>query len=564
MSSSEIPIVRTTAEYNKLLNDYVGYSLKRLGIFPSTIKNEISFILKLFCANGKGDFMSYKCFLNFRNGSQLSKQNVGKIIEFLTLAQNVWVYQVRNSSQAPSKSLDSLQLLPQLYDIYGVVTFQSDQTILDQNNTAIMPASIADGIDDLQDMPNGEAMKEEDTVFWRNDGRSVSKFTDQRKTCPDVQPGTITVKTFGEMTTIRDHSQTEGDKFAAVLSRFSVFLAQEIKVISKLKNKSEKEQKMTDDEWGFRSIQGNRIEILLCDERNRNTMACQHVFSLFWEKNQSQLQSNEFTSKDEVKQYIFENATRLAKQDKRCTEDYVFANYSLILHTGNVDSQIPHVDLLAPHLQFGLMITPNIPGTTAYKVEKKNCVTTPEKFVDFMGLVPNSKICHQILQSFDEVVEAKQLLKDVGLVLCTLQKDNIPKIANQPQSLKSGTVICLPGSTIHAGPLHGDFRAVMFFTAHPRTLEPYNPGTQWYDGLLLCELMITLWKKLRTDARMTFLNKIGQLVRTKCPNLYQHYTDIPTVQAFLKSVANKQRVRDGQCYDQKLTDMASNNEIVTD
>ena len=78
----------------------------------------------------------------------------------------------------------------------------------------------------------------------------------------------------------------------------------------------------------------------------------------------------------------------------------------------------------------------------------------------------------------------------------------------EQQRLRTGSLLRLPESVVHAGPAWDGFRAVLFFTASPTATAPYDPDVQYSASLLLCFLLVQLWADLSWDDRRRLLRHL--------------------------------------------------------
>lgn len=64
-----------------------------------------------------------------------------------------------------------------------------------------------------------------------------------------------------------------------------------------------------------------------------------------------------------MKQSLLQYAKDQAIKDRRLNGEYIFGNFSLLINFERCEAQEPHIDLLLPNWQFGLVLTDNAPGT---------------------------------------------------------------------------------------------------------------------------------------------------------------------------------------------------------
>lgn len=241
-----------------------------------------------------------------------------------------------------------------------------------------------------------------------------------------------------------------------------------------------------------------------------------------------------------MRQAIIDYAVRVAKLDDRVNDDWLFENFAIIVNEKQVLPQRPHIDLLAPNLQFGLVLTNNAPGTTIY-LPTGNVISNMEEFVDFLykdtGL-PNHTGFHK---AYEKQQQLRQMLSDYGKCLCTVNRSY--RVAVRTLDVPTGTVMASPGSTLHAGPGCEEFRAIMFFIGRPPLGVEYNDAVQYFDGGMLGTIVLLTWKYLTDRDKTVLLEKIAGIVG-EFPNLSRHFefddTDpkYPTFVRFLKQLVN--------------------------
>jgi hypothetical protein len=223
-----------------------------------------------------------------------------------------------------------------------------------------------------------------------------------------------------------------------------------------------------------------------------------------------------------------------------------YGTFSLIISNGIVPDQLPHVDVQPPDFQFGMIVTDNSPATRVYQ-SLRSVVRTPDDLAAFLGVgvgrvgvekvvrgdddddddddndapaaasSPPSKIA-AVLAQFPASVE---LLQSFGLCLSTLNTNDYT-LATAWDHLPAGTVLSLPGGQLHAGPACRDFRVVLFWTAHGSAHSVYHPDIQYFDGLLLAELMLPIWRFITVEDRYRFL-KLLYPVTQRYKGLWGHF-----------------------------------------
>ncbi|KAL7569473.1 hypothetical protein ACA910_009706 [Epithemia clementina (nom. ined.)] len=190
-------------------------------------------------------------------------------------------------------------------------------------------------------------------------------------------------------------------------------------------------------------------------------------------------------------------------------DPYKFGNFSLIITFGKVEAQAPHIDLLYPNYQFGLLVSDNSPATSWWYTPKHHPVIETVDDVLQAWERTNERDTHyypadehrltipsSLRAALHHSVDAQTLIRGFGTVLLPNEEwHNDDKNNNQKEEEEeglqqglqqcgsltaststctwpAGTLMSLPGSVVHAGPLCNDFRAVLFFSAWPKLLTP--------------------------------------------------------------------------------------------
>ena len=277
-----------------------------------------------------------------------------------------------------------------------------------------------------------------------------------------------------------------------------------------------------------RRIQTNRLEIFVHNASDKGSKAIDGLLK------------KHHLDPETVKQSILQYATSQALKDERLqpppphyqnttttthTNNYKFGNFSLIVNYGPVHAQAPHVDLLEPNFQFGMMVSPG-PGTLWYDCPHK--VSTTQELVNAWkrtDALDHEQQQHQqqsdntqnhasssssSLPTFPEKLPTildsspavQTLLQGYGNVL--VPDEELVESQVSHAHLPVGTLCSLPGSVVHAGPATPGFRAVLFFSAWPMNLkdnkvQEYDPDTQ-YGSVFLCgRISQLLWRHVRVD-----------------------------------------------------------------
>lgn len=284
----------------------------------------------------------------------------------------------------------------------------------------------------------------------------------------------------------------------------------------------------TDHKWnkleGIRSIQNGRWELFVQSKK----MECQ-AFDVLCELILSKLPEH-LQSTASIRCALIAYAQACARLDQRLPETIQFGHaFSFIITSGIVPSQHPHIDILFPDYQFGLIVTDGVPATNWYR-SKIAIVCTAEALANFLHVDQQSTNLVRALHSFPVCV---QLLEQFGACLSTLHSTDYEQVVGERECLPVGSVMSLPGGLLHAGPASSSYRTVMFFTAHVDEDRVYNPDVQYFDGLLLAELMLPIWPFLTVSDRKCFLWKLN-IVIDRYKVLYRHFESSPDFQLLLQ------------------------------
>lgn len=267
-----------------------------------------------------------------------------------------------------------------------------------------------------------------------------------------------------------------------------------------------------------------------------------------------------YSSPADVKEAILNYAEQQARRDPRMggtvkDDDFVFDNFSLLVNYDSVEAQHPHVDLLDPNRQFGLMVTHQSPATLVYETDYT--IRTVDDLQKAWPDLPDS-----IATAMHHNQQTSALLHQFGDLLCpNIQPVVVPPHHHNPCNtttttttttslLSTGTVLSLPGSVIHAGPACSSFRAVLFFTSWPKgsPAAPYHPDTQYFAPLLCADIVTLLWDELSTVDRVYLLTQLADSIHAhNCPHLYRHLSDRHII-AFTRGLTSKKQSQSRRSY----------------
>eukprot|EP00466_Bigelowiella_natans_P016100 jgi/Bigna1/88358/estExt_fgenesh1_pg.C_310047 len=236
-----------------------------------------------------------------------------------------------------------------------------------------------------------------------------------------------------------------------------------------------------DEDESLRLIQGARYEIFIQARWKPST-----AFDIV---------TGKYMSKGFSKAAILRYARHQAMRDPRLNargQKYAFGNYSMIMNYEPVPAQAPHIDLLSPSYQFGLVVTDKIPGTLFH--EGNTHIQTVGSLINTWRRQPFGGPPPKLAEVLAKEQRARVLLRDFGDVLASSSTYNCMR---NHSSVSTGSLISLPGSVVHAGPGTSAFRAVIFFSASPKAcgVEEYHPDTQYSSVLLSGHLVSLMWRQ---------------------------------------------------------------------
>jgi hypothetical protein len=194
---------------------------------------------------------------------------------------------------------------------------------------------------------------------------------------------------------------------------------------------------------------------------------------------------------DNTTQLILQYADRQTKRDDRLRKlKLKLGNFSIILTYDIVEKQEPHIDLLEPNWQFGMILTKNCPQMFVYLVDVK--METVDDVINLWNEMSNedTTVPPTLTQAFQQSSPATTLVKEFGQVLVPQQQ---MKEVPVDGTLSAGLVLSLPGSVVHAGPNATEARAVLFFSGWPEesNVAEYDPDDQ-YTAVTLCGQLVQM------------------------------------------------------------------------
>ena len=249
------------------------------------------------------------------------------------------------------------------------------------------------------------------------------------------------------------------------------------------------DQCIQDGYTSVRKIQEGRYELFVMNAAGKGSLCLDKL-----------LEQEKFSRDD--KNALVGFAKQQARKDTRlsCSDDYKFANFSIIITYGKVNKQRPHIDLLEPNYQFGMLLSDASPATLVYSVDDNiRTVQDVEQLWNRWNLNDDIAIVkvmpQELVRAFLHSPKAMELVHNFGNVLIPENEMDEVTLANK-ESIQQGSLFSLPGNVIHAGPQSSLSRAILFFSGCSKANFKdvgYDPDTQ-YTGVLLCgELVNLLW-----------------------------------------------------------------------
>lgn len=274
---------------------------------------------------------------------------------------------------------------------------------------------------------------------------------------------------------------------------------------------------------GVRVINGNRFEVFV-SAGSKETNAFDQLLRLLLEESPDLKQKFDVLqnkSVDEIRDMILDYAKAQAERDPRIGNNadnkYTFDNFSLLINYTACDRQYPHIDLLAPNVQCGLVITDKAPATVAYQ--------TPHsvKTVQDLKLLLWKDLPDEVAQAIQNDTQCRRVLEQFGNTLHpneSLVEQKIPKL------LQRGSLLSLTGSQMHSGPKSAKYRCVLFFSGWRKdsSVVSYDPDTQYFGPLLVADFLMQLFHVLSVEGRKYLVHKLAAVISTY-KNLYRHLDD---------------------------------------
>jgi hypothetical protein len=307
-----------------------------------------------------------------------------------------------------------------------------------------------------------------------------------------------------------------------------------------------------------RKIQGKRVEVFL--------EAQDKASSIFDEIIAPQL------GHANAKEMLLNFARTRARLDPRVGNAYKFENFSLLIGRGRNPSQAPHLDLVLPNFQFGLMLTkksrgthfvpdPTKPGPVRTVQQLTQLWETNPAFSDpVYSQVPNGIV--DFLNSDDGALQLLQYFGDTLQPEATLEASFIC-----PENVPLGALASLPGGVVHAGPASHGPRTILFFSGselHDSEVDSYMPDSQYNGVTLMGHLVSILWRRdnVTPPVRKYLLRKLLQYIEGAKSKDVAHQFVPGKLQDCVKALQSKSFLKKGMTLDDFIDDRSRDSSIV--
>ena len=237
----------------------------------------------------------------------------------------------------------------------------------------------------------------------------------------------------------------------------------------------------------------------------------------------------------DTKQRILSYAATSAAEDPRLEGglNYQFGNFSLIVSYGQVPAQAPHIDVVKPNHQFGLIVTDGAQGTLVPEKLETNVRKVDDLIVIWqkLGVEFGLELPHKLAIALRADATVRKLVASFGDVL--LPQKNFDHMVGSP-SLAAGSILSLPGNQVHGAPGITDadsFRAIIFFSAWPTgsiAVGAYDADTQYTGSVLSGHFVDLLWcqPNIGYNERLFLLHILERYVaESPVPDVAMHFPE---------------------------------------
>ena len=347
-----------------------------------------------------------------------------------------------------------------------------------------------------------------------------------------------------------------------ILGRINQLLKKDRKVHQELDDFVDK-HKGEDD--SIRRIQGNRIEIFV-EAGNKCTACFDQVLG-------KRLPPN---AKSRILEYARHQASQDPRQQQR-DSSYEYGNFSIICNFGRCEAQAPHIDLVQPNFQFGLILSNGSPGTLFYEAEnhiqtvealaqrwKNMAQRQPVEYNNITGKEANrGNAPSKLIEALEKDEGAKLLLSWFGDVLDD-EKYVLSKMKGMT-NLPTGSLLSLPGGVIHAGPRCPEFRAVIFFSGWKRgsDIAAYDPDVQYTGTMLAGHLTSILWKRpdVGDPERLYLLQRLTQYIEGSTVSSLKGHFGPGQLSNFVDTIETKRYLQMNMTKEEFLQKAAKNKDM---
>jgi hypothetical protein len=287
------------------------------------------------------------------------------------------------------------------------------------------------------------------------------------------------------------------------------------------------QEKVLHPEWSGlesgRKIQGKRFEVFLEAPEKASTIFDEIIAPSLGDVN--------------AKQMLLNFARSRARLDPRVGNEYKFENFSLLIGKGKNPAQAPHLDLVLPNFQFGLMLAKKSKGTHFLPDPKSpGPVRTVKQLTTLWET--NPAFCDQVYSEVPKCIVDFLKRNDGALQLLQYFGDTLHPEA----TLEKGVV--------HAGPASYSPRTILFFSGsklHDSEVEAYMPDSQYNGVTLMGHFVSILWrrKNVTPAVRKYLLRKLLQYIQGAKSKDVAHQFGPGKLQDCVKALQSKSYLKNG-------------------
>lgn len=215
---------------------------------------------------------------------------------------------------------------------------------------------------------------------------------------------------------------------------------------------------------------------------------------------------------DEILAAIFAFLETAAANDPTSNlDDLRLGNFSLLLSSKGCKRQFPHIDIVdEQNRQFLYAVSNRCAGTSYYPKHFPKRITTIKDLAEHWKMIgtgigsgidmPSSLVKVLQKESGSSTCTLSTYLGACGSIL-SLTETQAEKDMKDVPSMASGTLLCIPGGVMHAGPGNSKgIRAVIFFTgAHHKASFDCEKEVQYSPTKLAMHSLSLLWNQEGMD-----------------------------------------------------------------